>query len=249
MSSLADAMEDGRTIPYTQIPLFPVSTVTGHTGALTVGSLAGHYVVVLQGRAHYYEGYSMYQITFPVRVLRLLGVHTLIVTNAAGALNPTFAPGDLMVLSDHINLVGMAGAHPLRGPNLDELGPRFPDMSQVYDPTLRTLARRVAQHRGLPIHEGVYICVAGPSFETPAEVRFLRLIGGDAVGMSTAPEVTVARHAGMRVLGISGISNIALDQPTTERRTTHEEVLEVAKVIVPRLTELIKGILNELPPQ
>ncbi|MGC8880159.1 MAG: purine-nucleoside phosphorylase, partial [Anaerolineae bacterium] len=155
--------------------------------------------------------------------------------------------GDLMAISDHINLVGMAGAHPLRGPNLDVLGPRFPDMSQAYDPTLRTLARNVARNCGLPLHEGVYVCVAGPSFETPAEVRFLRLIGGDAVGMSTAPEVTVARHANMRVLGISGISNVAIDQPMSGRVTTHDEVLDAAKIIVPRLTELIRGVLDELP--
>ena len=249
MSGLADVMEGRRTIPYARIPHFPTSTISGHAGALAVGGLAGHYVVVLQGRTHYYEGYSMQQITLPVRVLRLLGVHTLIVTNAAGALNPAFAPGDLMVIRDHINLVGMAGAHPLRGPNLDTLGPRFPDMSQAYDPILRALAQRVARDRGLPLHEGVYICVAGPSFETPAEVRFLRLIGGDAVGMSTAPEVTVARHAGMRVLGVSGISNVAIDQPTSERATSHDEVLEAAKIIVPRLTELIRGVLGELPLQ
>lgn len=249
MGALTDAMADRQIIPYTDIPHFPTSTISGHAGALAIGSLAGHYVVVLQGRTHYYEGYSMQRITLPVRVLRLLGVHTLIVTNAAGALNPAFTPGDLMVISDHINLVGIAGAHPLRGPNLDVLGPRFPDMSQAYDPTLRTLARKVARNCGLPLREGVYVCVAGPSFETPAEVRFLRLIGGDAVGMSTAPEVTVARHASMRVLGISGISNVAIDQPTSERITTHDEVLEVAKIIVPRLAKLIRGVLDELPLQ
>lgn len=249
MGALVDAIADRQIISYADVPHFPTSTISGHVGALVMGSLAGHNVIVLQGRTHYYEGYSMQQITLPIRVLRLLGVHTLIVTNAAGALNPSFTPGDLMVISDHINLVGMAGAHPLRGPNLDAMGPRFPDMSQAYDPALRTLARDVARGRGLPLHEGVYVCVAGPSFETPAEVRFLRLIGGDAVGMSTAPEVTVARHAGMRVLGVSGISNVAIDQPTSERVTTHDEVLEAAKIIVPRLTELIRGVLGELPPQ
>ncbi|PWH20365.1 MAG: purine-nucleoside phosphorylase [Ardenticatenia bacterium] len=247
MGALTDAITDRQVISYADIPHFPVSTVSGHAGALVMGSLAGRYVAILQGRAHYYEGYSMQQITLPVRVLRLLGVHTLIVTNAAGALNSAFAPGDLMVIRDHINLVGMAGANPLRGPNLDELGPRFPDMSHAYDPDLCTLARNVAQKRAIPLHEGVYVCVAGPSFETPAEVRFLRLIGGDAVGMSTAPEVTVARHAGMRVLGVSGISNVAIDQPASERVTSHDEVLEAAKIIVPRLTELIRGVLGELP--
>jgi purine-nucleoside phosphorylase len=247
MGALTDAIVDRQVIPYADIPHFPVSTVSGHAGALVMGRLADRYVAVLQGRAHYYEGYSMQQITLPVRVLRLLGVHTLIVTNAAGALNPAFAPGDLMVIRDHINFVGMAGTHPLRGPNLDEFGPRFPDMSHAYDSELCTLAQGVARKRGIPLHEGVYVCVAGPSFETPAEVRFLRLIGGDAVGMSTAPEVTVARHAGMRVLGVSGISNVAIAQPTSERATSHEEVLEAAKIIVPRLTELIRGVLGELP--
>lgn len=249
MGVLTDAMTDRQVIPYANIPHFPVSTVSGHAGALVMGGLAGHYIAVLQGRAHYYEGYSMQQITLPVRVLRLLGVHTLIVTNAAGALNPAFSPGDLMVIRDHINLVGLAGMHPLRGPNLDALGPRFPNMSQAYDPDLCKLARDVARKRDIPLHEGVYVCVAGPSFETPAEVRFLRLIGGDAVGMSTAPEVTVACHAGIRVLGLSGISNVAIDQPTSARATTHDEVLETAKVIVPRLTELIRGVLGELSLQ
>ncbi|MDW8071657.1 MAG: purine-nucleoside phosphorylase [Anaerolineae bacterium] len=247
MGALTEVVADRHGIPYGDIPHFPTLTIPGHAGVLVMGNLAGHRVAVLQGRAHYYEGYSMQQITLPVRVLRLLGVHTLIVTNAAGALNPTFNPGDLMLICDHINLVGMAGAHPLRGPNLDALGPRFPDMSQAYDPALRTLARRIAQERDIPLHEGVYVCVAGPSFETPAEVRFLRLIGGDAVGMSTAPEVTVARHAGMRVLGVSGISNVAIDQPTSERITSHDEVLETAEIIVPRLTELIRGVLGALP--
>jgi purine-nucleoside phosphorylase len=247
LSALADAVESSRTVPYTELPHFPVSTVEGHSGRLVSGRLGGRSVVVLQGRAHYYEGYSQQQITLPVRVLHRLGVRTLIVTNAAGGLNPAFEPGDLMLISDHINLVGMAGAHPLRGPNDPTFGPRFPDMSRAYDPSLRALAQQVGQAQGLPLREGVYACVAGPSFETPAEVRFLRLIGADAVGMSTASEVTVARHAGMRVLGVSGISNVAVSMASTEQKTTHAEVLEAGKIIAPRLVGLVTAVLAALP--
>ena len=200
--------------------------------------------MVMQGRAHYYEGYSMAQFGLPVRVMQRLGVQTLIVTNAAGAVNPDFSPGDLMLITDHLNLLGMAGPNPLRGPNLDELGPRFPDMSRAYDRELCDLARQVASQNDIILQEGVYICLAGPSFETPADLRFLRAIGADAVGMSTVPEVTVARHANQRVLGISGISNKAnLDGNTI---TTHEEVLEAGQVIVPKLTTLIRGVLRQL---
>ncbi|MCK4976950.1 MAG: purine-nucleoside phosphorylase, partial [Anaerolineales bacterium] len=177
-------------------------------------------------------------------VMQRLGVKILIVTNAAGAVDPDFSPGDLMLITDHLNLIGMAGLNPLRGPNLDELGPRFPDMSSAYDRELCDLARQVASQNDITLHEGVYICLAGPSFETPADLRFLRGIGADAVGMSTVPEVTVARHADQRVLGISGISNKAnLDGNTI---TTHEEVLEAGQVIVPKLTTLIRGVLRQL---
>jgi purine-nucleoside phosphorylase len=200
--------------------------------------------VVMQGRAHYYEGYSMAQVTLPVRVMQRLGVRTLIVTNAAGAVNPDFEPGELMLLTDHLNLIGMAGLSPLRGPNLDELGPRFPDMSRAYDLNLRELARQVAADNGLVLREGVYACLAGPSFETPADLRFLRAIGVDAVGMSTVPEVTVAHHGGTRVLGISGVSNKAnLDGNTL---TTHDEVLEAGNKIVPQLITLIRGVMARL---
>ena len=248
LSALADEVEERQAIPYADIPHFPVPGIEGHSGRLVAGRLSGQSVLVLEGRVHYYEGYSAQVIALPVRVLQLLGTHTLIVTNAAGGLNPSFRPGDLMVISDHINLVGMAGASPLRGPNFDEMGPRFPDMSQAYDPALRALAHRVAAQLGLTLHEGVYAHVAGPAFETPAEVRFLRLIGADAVGMSTASEVTVARHANMRVLGISGVSNIAISQSSPGRQTTHSEVLEAGKIVVPRLSGLIKGVLSELQP-
>jgi purine-nucleoside phosphorylase len=175
-----------------------------------------------------------------------LGIHTLFNSNAAGGVNPSFRPGDLMLIADHINLIGMAGQNPLRGPNLDESGPRFPDMSRAYDPALRALAHRVARDLGFSLHEGVYICLAGPTFETPADIRFLRIIGADAVGMSTVPEVIAARHGGTRVMGVSGISNVAIADLSEERETTHEEVLEAGKVIVPRLVNLLKGVLREL---
>jgi purine-nucleoside phosphorylase len=211
---------------------------------LVIGRLEGQDVLVMQGRAHYYEGYSMSQVGLPVRVMQRLGVQTLIVTNAAGSVNPGIVPGDLMLLTDHLNLIGMAGLTPLRGPNLDEFGPRFPDMSQAYDRGLLETARQVMKEKNIPLHEGVYACLAGPSFETPADLRFLRQAGVDAVGMSTVPEVTVARHGGMRVLGISGISNKAnLDGSTL---TTHEEVMTAGQVIVPKLTALIQGVLHRL---
>lgn len=244
LGPLAESVEQAVRIPYEDLPTWPVSTVAGHHGQLVIGQLDGQDVLVMQGRAHYYEGYSMAEFGLPVRVMQRLGVGTLIVTNAAGAVNPDFSPGDLMLITDHLNLIGMAGLNPLRGPNLDELGPRFPDMSRAYDRDLCDLARQVASQNDITLQEGVYICLAGPSFETPADLRFLRGIGADAVGMSTVPEVTVARHGNQRVLGISGISNKAnLDGNTI---TTHEEVLEAGQVIVPKLTTLIRGVLRQL---
>ena len=246
LSTLAEEIEDADVIPYRDIPHFPVSTIAGHMNRLVVGKLAGQTVLVMQGRTHYYEGYSMQRITLPVRVMQVLGIDTLFISNAAGGINPSFRPGDLMLIADHINLIGMAGQNPLRGRNLDEFGPRFPDMSRAYDPALRALAHRVAMGLGFSLHEGVYMCLAGPTFETPADIRFLRIIGADAVGMSTVPEVIVARHGGTRVMGMSGISNVAIADPSEERETTHEEVLEAGKVIVPRLVNLLKGVLREL---
>lgn len=246
LSALADAVEDPVSIDYQDIPHFPVSTIVGHKGRLVLGMLQGLPVAVMQGRVHYYEGYSMQQVTLPVRVLRQLGVETLVVTNAAGGLNKAFSSGDLMLITDHINLVGMTGANPLRGPNDDELGPRFPDMSKAYDRDLRLLAVAVASEAGLPLHQGVYVGLTGPTYETPADIRFLRLIGADAVGMSTVPEVIVARHGGMRVLGLSGISNVAIDQIDTEAEASHEEVLQAGKQLAPRMTTLIKGVLARM---
>lgn len=241
---LADAVEQADTIPYNRLPNWPLSTVTGHHGNLVAGRLEGKDVIVMQGRVHYYEGYSMAQVTLPVRVMQRLGVEVLIVTNAAGAVNSAFEPGDLMLIVDHLNLIGMAGLSPLRGPNLNEIGPRFPDMSQAYDRNLSALARQIAAENSIVLREGVYAGLAGPSFETPADLRFLHMAGVDAVGMSTVPEVMVARHAGQSVLGISGISNKAnLDGNTL---TTHEEVLEAGTKIVPKLTTLILGVLRRL---
>jgi purine-nucleoside phosphorylase len=244
LGGLAAEIINGTSFPSSEIKNWPVSTVKGHAGRLVFGELEGQNVMVMQGRTHFYEGYPMPQIGLPVRVMRQLGAEILIVTNAAGAVNPDFEPGDLMCLTDHINLIGMTGLSPLRGPNLDEFGPRFPDMSRAYDRDLIDLAQSVADKEGFALKKGVYICLAGPSFETPADLRFLRGIGVDAVGMSTVPEVTVARHSGMRVLGISGISNKAnLDGKTI---TTHEEVLGAGKIIVPKLITIIKGILKHL---
>lgn len=246
LGPLADSVEDGVAIPYGEISHFPVATVEGHTGRLIVGRLEGQAVMVMQGRAHYYEGYSMAEITFPVRVMQVLGVETLIVTNAAGGLNPEFRAGDVMLINDHVNLIGMAGLNPLRGPNLDQFGPRFPDMSEPYDAHLRQLARQAVAEAQIPLREGVYICLAGPSFETPADLRFLRAIGVDAVGMSTVPEVTVARHGGTRVLGLSGISNVAAVEGAPPAEATHEEVLEAGQVLAPRLEAILRRVLRAL---
>lgn len=244
LGSLADEVENPLILPYAEIPFWPLSTVAGHKGRLVIGKLAGQQVMVLQGRVHYYEGYSMAQVTLPVRIMQRLGVEILVVTNAAGAINPGFEPGDVMLITDHIGLVGMAGLNPLRGPNIDVLGERFPDMSQAYDRKLIELARAAARAAGVPLREGVYIGLSGPSFETPADLRFLRGIGADSVGMSTVPEVIVARHARIRVLGLSGISNKAnLDGDTM---TTHEEVLQAGVILVPKLKEIILGVLKQV---
>ena len=244
LGGLADTISQADLVPYQEIPFWPQSTVQGHQGRLVIGQLMGVEVLVQQGRAHFYEGYSMAEVTLPVRVMQRLGVEILIVTNAAGAINPGYEPGDVMLITDHIGLVGMTGFNPLRGPNLDTLGPRFPDMSRAYDRDLMEMARQVSAKQGVRLNEGVYIGLSGPSFETPADLRFLRAIGADAVGMSTVPEVTVARHGSTRVLGLSGISNKAnLDGSTP---TTHAEVLEAGKVIVPKLSTIIQGVLSQL---
>lgn len=244
LGPLADEVEAEAILASNEIKGWPKSTVEGHAGRLVLGRLEGQSVFVLQGRVHYYEGHPMSTLGMPVRVMQRLGAEILIVTNAAGGINRAFNAGDLMLITDHINLLGMAGETPLRGPNLDAFGPRFPDMGRAYDRDLLASAVQVAEQDDVPYHKGVYVCLAGPSFETPADLRFLHRIGADAVGMSTVPEVTVARHGGMRVLGISGITNKADMDGNGE--TTHEEVLEASRVIVPRLSTLIKGVLRRL---
>jgi purine-nucleoside phosphorylase len=246
LNPLAQAIEAADRIPFERVPHFPKPTVEGHAGQLVVGRLEGVTVIVMQGRVHFYEGYPMQQVVFPVRVMQVMGIETLIVTNAAGGLNPAFRPGDLMLISDHLNLIGMTGNNPLFGPNDPTLGPRFPDMSQAYDSGIRQIARQIGREHDLPLHEGVYAGLSGPSFETPADIRFLQLIGADAVGMSTVPEVTVARHGGIRVMGVSGISNVASAEPTPGHEASHEEVLAAGQLIVPRLITLVCGVLARL---
>lgn len=245
LGTIADSIEGADIIPYEQIPHWPRSTVAGHQGQLHIGRMEGQNIIVMRGRAHYYEGYPPSQVTLPIRVMQLLGVEIVILTNAAGGINPIFHPADLMLITDHIGLIAMTGVNPLCGPNDDTLGPRFPDMSAVYDPALRHLALETARRAGIPMHQGVYVCLNGPSFETPADIRFLRLIGADAVGMSTVPEAIVARHGSLRVLAISGITNVT---PYDDMgvKTTHEEVLEVGRVIVPRMESVLRGVLRSV---
>lgn len=244
LNDLADSVQKEDIILYADLPNWPISTVQGHAGRLVIGELDGQIVLVMQGRIHFYEGYSMSQITLPVRVMQRLGLEMLIVTNAAGGVNDNFVPGDVMLITDNLNLMGMTGANPLMGPNIDELGPRFPDMSQAYDRELMGIARQVALQENVQLREGVYCGLSGPSFEGPADLRFLHMIGADAVGMSTVPEVIVARHGGMRVLGFSGISNKAnLDGSTV---TTHDEVIEAGKIISPKIETIIRGVLRSL---
>jgi purine-nucleoside phosphorylase len=244
LGDLAESVSPADYIHYRDIPNWPQSTIQGHKGRLVIGDLGGQSVLIMQGRAHYYEGYPMVMVGFPIRVMIRLGVEVLIVTNAAGAVNPEYEPGEVMLIKDHISLIAMAGLNPLRGPNIDEFGERFPDMSQPYDLKLIEMAKEAAKEKDLTPQEGVYICLAGPSFESPADLRFLQAIGVDAVGMSTVPEVITARHANLRVLGLSGISNKAnLDGSTV---TTHEEVLEAGKILVPKMDAIIRGVIKHL---
>lgn len=246
LGGLADTLDNRVVIPYEAIPGWPQSTVHGHSGNLVIGHLEGKVVLAQQGRAHFYEGYNLEQVTFPIRVMHLLGVKTVILTNAAGGLNTGYRVGDLMVLNDHINFVGMTGSNPLMGPNDERFGPRFLGMVHTYDKAMRNVAKQVAVEAGIPLHEGVYVCLSGPNFETPAEVRMLRVLGGDAVGMSTVHEVLVARHMGMRVMACSGITNEGIDSLDVEMETNHEEVLDAGKILVPRLTTVLKGVLRAL---
>lgn len=238
---LVEDFSDPVLIPYEEIPGFPVSTVEGHAGRLVLGSLGGKQVVALQGRFHYYEGYSMQELVIPVRIMGMLGIEKLIVTNAAGGVNLNFSPGEFMFITDHINFMG---ANPLRGENLEEFGPRFPDMSTLYSQELIETGEDCASGLRLVTRRGVYAGMMGPSFETPAEIRFLRTIGADAVGMSTVPEVIAAGHMGLSVLGISCITNMAagvLPQPLS-----HEEVMEISQQVKPEFKALVGKIVNKL---
>jgi purine-nucleoside phosphorylase len=238
LGDLARRIVVSASIDYAEIPGFPLSTVESHAGRLLAGTLAGRPVVAMQGRFHRYEGYSLQQVTFPVRVLRALGAGVLVVSNACGGMNPDWAAGDLMLLADHINLLG---DNPLIGPNDDRLGPRFPDLSATYDPALRALARAIATEQGIPLREGVYVAVAGPNLETRAEYRMLRAMGADVVGMSTVPEVIVAVHAGMRVLGVSIITDMCI--PETLEPASLDKILAVAARAEPHLSALVEGVV------
>jgi purine-nucleoside phosphorylase len=239
LGGLIDIIDKEATIDYSSIPNFPVSTVKGHGGKLVFGKIGDTEVMLMAGRFHYYEGYNMQEVTFPVRVMKALGVEVLVVSNASGGTNPGFAIGDLMIIKDHINLFP---EHPLRGANDERLGTRFPDMSEAYDHALIELAKKVAAENGIVVRTGVYVGLQGPTFETPSEYKWLHRIGGDAVGMSTVPEVIVARHGGMRVFAISVITDLGVtDVPVT---ITHEEVLEAAEAAAPKMATIVTGLIN-----
>lgn len=241
LGSLGDKIQDSTIIPYEKIPNFPVSTVEGHKGQLIIGELGGKTVVAMQGRFHYYEGYPLKDVVFPVRVIIGLGIDTLIVTNAAGGVDKNFVPGDLMIIKDHINFTGQ---NPLIGKNLDELGPRFVDMTRAYDKELIDLAKRIGNKLSIPLQEGIYMWFTGPTYETPAEVQVASILGASAVGMSTVPEVIVANHQGVKVLGISCITNMAagiLDKPLN-----HEEVIETSMLVKDKFERLLIEILNDI---
>lgn len=239
-----EKLEDAVFIPYQDIPGFPLSTVAGHAGRFAVGTLFGKRVMVMCGRFHSYEGYEMGLVTMPVRVMRLLGVKTLILTNAAGGVNEGFKPGDLMLIEDYLNF---SGRNPLRGPNMEEFGPRFPDMSEAYAPALRECALRAAEKLGLSLQKGVYCWFNGPTYETPAEIRMARVLGADAVGMSTVPETIVAHHAGMKVLGISTITNMAAG--IKKEKINHAEVMEIGRRVKSDFTRLMDQIIADIPKE
>ena len=240
LGHLADEITDKIEIPYEQIPHFPLSTVEGHSGKLIFGELGGKEVLAMQGRFHYYEGYDMKQVTFPVRVFKAMGVKTLFVSNAAGGMDPNFKVGDIMIITDHINLFP---EHPLRGKNHEELGTRFPDMSEAYSPRLIAKANEIAERNGIKVQHGVYVGTSGPTFETPAEYRYFRRIGGDAVGMSTVPEVIVARHADMEVFAISVITDLGVEGIV--EKCSHEDVQKAANAAQPLMTRIMQELVTE----
>lgn len=239
LGNLVTQLTETTEIPYETIPNFPVSTVEGHSGKLILGKLGGKEVLAMQGRFHYYEGYDMKQVTFPVRVMYALGIRILLVSNASGGMNPDFEIGDLMLITDHINLFP---EHPLRGKNFKELGTRFPDMSEAYSKELLDKAREIAKRNSIRVVEGVYVGTTGPTFETPSEYRYFRIIGGDAVGMSTVPEVIVANHAGMKVFGISIITDLGVPGKIVE--VTHEEVQEIGNKVQPLMTKIMMEMVE-----
>jgi purine-nucleoside phosphorylase len=241
LGALVEDIKVSYSIPYSEIPNFPESTVEGHSGRLILGTMSGKNVVAMQGRYHFYEGYSMQQVTFPVRIMKALGVSTLCVSNASGGMNSSFKVGDIMLITDHINLFP---TNPLIGKNDDRLGPRFPDMGELYNKKYRSAIQEIAAKNNIPLQQGVYIGLSGPCFETPAEYRYLRIIGGDAVGMSTVPEVIVARHAGMEILGLSVITDLGVEGHVQE--ITHEEVIHIAKLQEPKLSLLIREFVRLL---
>ena len=241
LGAVAETLEEATTIDYSEIDGFPVSAVEGHDGCLVFGKLEGVDVVIMKGRAHYYEGWSMAEVTFPIRVFSLLGIDHLLVTNSAGGVNDSYVAGDLMIISDHINLTG---ENPLRGPNEADFGPRFPDMSDAYALELRELIRAVASAQSVDIKEGIYAGVAGPTYETPAEVRMISILGGDAVGMSTVPEVLVANHCGMKVAGISCITNMAAG--ISDSKLSHDEVKETADRVRETFIGVVRGLVREI---
>jgi purine-nucleoside phosphorylase len=241
LGALADLVEEKVVIPYKDIPHFPISTVEGHAGQLVFGKVEGRKVVVMQGRFHFYEGYTMQEVTFPIRVMQVLGVTGLIVTNAAGGINTDFHPGDLILIKDHLN---MMGDNPLRGANLSNLGPRFPDLSEAYNRDWRQKGLAIAKDLGINPHEGVYVAVSGPNYETPAEIRYLRSIGADMVGMSTVPEVIVANHGGMQVLGISCVTNMAAG--ILGQKLSHVEVMETAGRIEKQFVHFVQALVKSL---
>ena len=241
LGDYADTLENAVKIPYSQIPNFPVPSIPGHTGALVFGRKCGRDVVIMQGRIHYYEGLPQQQITLPIRVLAAIGVKTLVLTNAAGGVNLSYKPGTLMLISDHINF---SGANPLIGPNLDQFGPRFPDMSDIYTASLRAAIKEKACEAGIPLEEGVYLMYSGPNYETPAEIRAFRVLGADAVGMSTAPEALVAGHSGLQVVGVSCITNMAAG--ILPVKLSHTEVMETAAMVHDLFHRLVDTILTLL---
>ena len=241
LGNLAEQITDKTEVPYMEIPNFPLSTVEGHSGKLIFGKLGDTDILAMQGRFHYYEGYDMKEVTFPVRVMQALGIKNLVLSNAAGGMNPNFEVGDLMIINDHINLFP---EHPLRGKNFNELGVRFPDMGEAYSKNLIAKAQQIAEKHNIKLQEGVYVGVSGPTYETPAEYSYFRIIGGDAVGMSTVPEVIVAKHAGMDCFAISIITDLGVEGKIVE--ITHEEVQKAAQIVEPKMTLIIKELINGL---